>query len=103
MSPKPHSSSYTELPTSASPVAQKSTKYTFSRVFSVLLVMFAAAFTVKQVYPGLRNALKGGVRCHHEGNFKGLPTHYTLPSGDKIPTVALGSWALHSLCNIASM
>ena len=24
--------------------------------------------------------------------YSGLPTHYTLPSGDKIPSVALGVW-----------
>ncbi|KAI0793341.1 NADP-dependent oxidoreductase domain-containing protein [Abortiporus biennis] len=29
--------------------------------------------------------------CHNR-NLTSLPTHYTLPSGDKIPSVALGVW-----------
>ncbi|TFK74727.1 hypothetical protein BDN72DRAFT_832789 [Pluteus cervinus] len=37
-------------------------------------------------HPGLG----GGNRTYHANHT--LPTHYTLPSGDKIPSVALGVW-----------
>ncbi|KAH9891869.1 NADP-dependent oxidoreductase domain-containing protein [Cubamyces lactineus] len=37
--------------------------------------------------------LRLGTPCHGaRRNVSSLPTHYTLPSGDKIPSVALGVW-----------
>lgn len=71
---------YSELPGGQAP-RKKSTASKTSRVLGLLLLMFTAAFVMKQ----------GFKRCYHSGpKLGGLPTHFKLNSGDKIPSVALG-------------
>ncbi|KAJ7166330.1 NADP-dependent oxidoreductase domain-containing protein [Mycena crocata] len=48
------------------------------------------------LFSGLRHVSRAGLpRCvggRMHRNMTSLPSHYTLPSGDKIPSVALGVW-----------
>ncbi|KAJ7205676.1 NADP-dependent oxidoreductase domain-containing protein [Mycena rebaudengoi] len=47
------------------------------------------------LFSGLRHVSRVGLglpRCMGHRNLTSLPSHYTLPSGDKIPSVALGVW-----------
>ncbi|KAJ2921113.1 hypothetical protein H1R20_g15981, partial [Candolleomyces eurysporus] len=59
---------------------------TWKTTLTVGLLVAAAMYALVS---GLRGAF-GGSGCH--GRKSGLPTHYTLPSGDRIPSVALGVW-----------
>lgn len=64
-----------------------------SNWFRVVAVMVVAVFSV-----GLLGRMGAGLRgCGRKGfqgarNVSSLPTYYTLPSGDKIPSVALGEY-----------
>ncbi|KAI0345590.1 Aldo/keto reductase [Trametopsis cervina] len=53
-------------------------------------------FVVAQGFRSLRSSVMRGPAfkgCHGGmRNLSSLPSHFTLPSGDKIPTVALGVW-----------
>ncbi|KAJ2917015.1 hypothetical protein MD484_g3371, partial [Candolleomyces efflorescens] len=70
------------------PARQRKRSETWKATLTVGLLVIAAMYAL---ISGLRGAFKfGGTRCH--GRKSGLPTHYTLPSGDKIPSVALGVW-----------
>jgi len=68
-----------------------------TRFKKLAFVLVAGATVMYLAFRGAR-ALVGSVkpchpahRHHHNANLTGLPTHYTLPSGDKIPSVALGT------------
>jgi hypothetical protein len=65
------------------PTRQRKRSETWKATLTVGLLVVAAMYALVS---GLRGAF-GGTRCHGKS---GLPTHYTLPSGDKIPSVALG-------------
>ncbi|KAF9014488.1 hypothetical protein BDZ89DRAFT_1094719 [Hymenopellis radicata] len=56
-------------------------------VLLVMLLTTSARFISRRGLSGIF-----GMKCHHSAAFGGLPTYYTLPSGDKIPSVALGVW-----------
>lgn len=67
------------------------------RVLSHLLVAFAVMYFVGYGTQRLISSLgkmTGGMGCHGLNRTlttkSKLPSHYTLPSGDKIPSVALG-------------
>jgi hypothetical protein len=69
-----------------------------SRPLRPLLALLLAA----AMFGLYRTALSGGLRLGCASRnlataTKQLPTHYTLPSGDKIPSVALGT-AASSVC-----
>lgn len=59
--------------------------------FRVVAVMVVAVFSVG-LLGRMGSSLRGCGRKGFQGarNVSSLPTHYTLPSGDKIPSVALG-------------
>ncbi|KAI0738888.1 NADP-dependent oxidoreductase domain-containing protein [Daedaleopsis nitida] len=67
-----------------------------------LLVLLAAAAVFQGTYFAIQHATRPaprrvrlGIPCrgsHYNSSVASLPTHYTLPSGDKIPSVALGVW-----------
>ncbi|RDB14678.1 Glycerol 2-dehydrogenase (NADP(+)) [Hypsizygus marmoreus] len=64
-----------------------------------LRVLAAIIILCTLMYYGLRHVSRSGLASAFYGCSKGLhraagqlPTHYTLPSGDRIPSVALGVW-----------
>ncbi|KAF7768022.1 hypothetical protein Agabi119p4_7265 [Agaricus bisporus var. burnettii] len=78
-------------------------RITFKKValysLAALAVMYAVMLGIKEVPSACRMwrsksmAMKGAIA--HGANrtmSTGLPSHFTLPSGDKIPSVALGVW-----------
>ncbi|KAK0460029.1 NADP-dependent oxidoreductase domain-containing protein [Desarmillaria tabescens] len=62
------------------------------RVCIIFLVFFTLGIGLHRT--GFTRSLLGAGRCskYTPSTGEGLPTHYTLPSGDKIPSVALGLW-----------
>ncbi|KAL5524269.1 hypothetical protein ACEPAF_9409 [Sanghuangporus sanghuang] len=72
-------------------------------IFTRLLIAFVVMYLV---FSGLRSLSRSTSRsawssgvcsaCHRNGSLKAglstLPSHFDLPSGDKIPSVALGVW-----------
>ena len=74
-------------------------KRKFIGVLGIVAVMYLAFTTLRS--SGLASSFKrilsvpcAGSATRHHANFstgQGLPSHYTLPSGDKIPSVALGT------------
>ena len=65
-------------------------KKRFARLLAAFAIMLIAFSGLKQLS---RSNLNGIWGCHGAArNISSLPTHYTLPSGDKIPSVALGVW-----------
>ncbi|CCM00991.1 uncharacterized protein FIBRA_03039 [Fibroporia radiculosa] len=77
-------------PTS-SPTSRLTSRLSFTAVARLIAVMVLAYAGVRFL---TRAALKLRAPCHSglQRNLSSLPTHYTLPSGDKIPSVALGVW-----------
>ncbi|KAI0738889.1 NADP-dependent oxidoreductase domain-containing protein [Daedaleopsis nitida] len=66
-----------------------------------LFVLLAMAFVFRSTYLALKHASSPSARrlgtpCsgshRNKSSVVSLPSHYTLPSGDKIPSVALGVW-----------
>ncbi|KAJ3769333.1 NADP-dependent oxidoreductase domain-containing protein [Lentinula raphanica] len=61
-----------------------------------LFIMFSVAFTVRKGFLGRLQSFNftPPFRCglHTQKELGGLQTHYTLPSGSKIPSLALGVW-----------
>ncbi|KAI0700084.1 NADP-dependent oxidoreductase domain-containing protein [Cytidiella melzeri] len=95
--------SYVPLPKSDSKIQQEQrtirTKTALFRLLAVLTTMFFAYQGLKTFSSSSMAFLRTGIRpCHSivngtaTRNVSTLPTHYTLPSGDKIPSVALGVW-----------
>ncbi len=62
-------------------------KRTVLRIFAFFALMFVLFSGIRHVSRTARPRCTGG-RLHR--NMTSLPSHYTLPSGDKIPSVALG-------------
>ncbi|SJL07117.1 related to aldo/keto reductase family proteins [Armillaria ostoyae] len=62
------------------------------RVCVILLVFFTLGIGLHSTR--FTHSFLGTGRCsrYNSSTGGGLPTHYTLPSGDKIPSVALGLW-----------
>lgn len=73
-----------------------SKKFSWSKLIAIsLLVMFSIAFTARRSLTGFRIPTTFpslGCGLHTQKQLGGLPTHYTLPSGSQIPSVALGVW-----------
>ncbi|PCH40515.1 hypothetical protein WOLCODRAFT_24169 [Wolfiporia cocos MD-104 SS10] len=62
-----------------------------ARIALAMTILFAGARLFARTSIKLRVPAAGP--CHSGArNLSSLPTHYTLPSGDKIPAVALGVW-----------
>ncbi|KAF8740715.1 hypothetical protein AX14_007614 [Amanita brunnescens Koide BX004] len=67
------------------------------RVLTVAAIMYASLYGLRQLFARPYSFNMFGLKnCHSmNANFSTmakLPTHYALPSGDKIPTVGLGVW-----------
>lgn len=56
----------------------------------VFTVMFVALQGLKAFIRSSERFLHQGMKGCHGRNLSSLPSHHTLPSGDKIPAVALG-------------
>ncbi|KAJ6477162.1 NADP-dependent oxidoreductase domain-containing protein [Mycena vitilis] len=86
---------YQALPTDAQG-QQKSPCPCRSRSKRTLLRIFTALALVVMLFSGIRHvsrtSLAGCMGGRMQRNLTSLPSHYTLPSGDKIPSVALGVW-----------
>ncbi|KAK0185665.1 NADP-dependent oxidoreductase domain-containing protein [Armillaria mellea] len=84
-------SGYEQLPTSNAPTT-KTRYWQTKRICVVLLVFFTLGIGLHSTR--FTHSLLGTGSCSRYNSSKGegLPTHYTLPSGDKIPSVALGLW-----------
>ncbi|KAF7982128.1 hypothetical protein HWV62_29857 [Athelia sp. TMB] len=62
----------------------------FARLLGAFVVVFVTFFSLRQLSWSNLNWIWG---CHGAAhNISSLPNHYTLPSGDKIPSIALGVW-----------
>lgn len=64
-----------------------------TRFCTILLVVLMLTLSARRFsqWKGVTAPIFGSVRCQHNDSLRGgLPTHYTLPTGDKIPSVALG-------------
>jgi len=60
-----------------------------ARIVAVVAIVYAGFRLLTRTSTKLRNPKP----CHGSyRNLSSLPSHYTLPSGDKIPAVALGVW-----------
>ncbi|KAI0725354.1 NADP-dependent oxidoreductase domain-containing protein [Fomitopsis betulina] len=62
----------------------------FIRVLAVMVVTVFSVGLLGRMGASFRNCGRKGFQGAR--NVSSLPTHYTLPSGDKIPSVALGVW-----------
>lgn len=67
------------------------------RVLTVAAIMYASLYGLRQLFARPYSFNMFGLKnCHSmNANFSTmakLPTHYALPSGDKIPTVGLGAY-----------
>lgn len=83
----------------------KQTRSHLKKAISSALVSLMFIYTVLVGFRAVKNSnyissLSSWSICHGKGNlragthrnFSSLPTHYTLPSGDRIPSIALGVW-----------
>ncbi|KAF7974297.1 hypothetical protein HWV62_12444 [Athelia sp. TMB] len=62
----------------------------FARLLGAFVVVFVTFFSLRQLSWSNLNWIWG---CHGAAhNISSLPSHCTLPSGDKIPSIALGVW-----------
>lgn len=62
-------------------------------IAAVMYAIFSGVKYIARAMPKMRT----GAPCHGpRRNLSSLPEHYTLPSGDKIPSVALGTVTLFS-------
>jgi diketogulonate reductase-like aldo/keto reductase len=62
-------------------------------VFAVLAILYAALTAIRHISQSNFKHVRWLGGCHGtQRNTSGLPAHFTLPSGDKIPAVALGVW-----------
>ncbi|KAI0917658.1 hypothetical protein AcW1_007194 [Taiwanofungus camphoratus] len=64
----------------------------FATLAAVMVVTYFGVRWLVCLTPKLRNSKKCGICADTAHTPSSLPTHYTLPSGDKIPAVALGVW-----------
>jgi len=75
------------------PISYKK-KNIFCRILAVVFVMYIAMLGLRHLPRSLQKSLWSSTPCHGlQRNLSAstkLPSHYTLPSGDKIPSVALG-------------
>ncbi|KAF8627391.1 hypothetical protein AX17_006206 [Amanita inopinata Kibby_2008] len=72
----------------------KRLKETLFLFLAVVAIMYAS-FSLRHLFYGQR--LFRATNCHpawhrNISSKSGLPTHYSLPSGDEIPSIALGVW-----------
>lgn len=63
----------------------------FATLAAVMVVTYFGVRWLVCLTPKLRNSKKCGICADTAHTPSSLPTHYTLPSGDKIPAVALGT------------
>lgn len=62
-------------------------------ILAVAAVMYVSYLGIRAV--ARSSKVRMGRPCHGgHRNLSSLPSHYTLPSGDKIPSVALGEYSL---------
>ncbi|KAF8143459.1 hypothetical protein K438DRAFT_1993872 [Mycena galopus ATCC 62051] len=87
-------SGYKALPTdvrveSPTPCNNRSKRSFPLRILTITSLMVMVLFGARHVVrSGLPKCMGGGTHR----TMTSLPSHYTLPSGDKIPSVALGVW-----------
>ncbi|KAK7025563.1 hypothetical protein VNI00_015916 [Paramarasmius palmivorus] len=63
------------------------------RLVTLVLLTISVMFGIRHLSSSFSfRPVLGPFRCHHGVAGGGLPTHYTLNSGAKIPSVALGVW-----------
>ncbi|CAL1701603.1 unnamed protein product [Somion occarium] len=65
----------------------KTTLFYFVATIAVMYVAYLATRSIIRSVP--KHGMHGRPGCHHR-NLTTLPSHHILPSGDKIPSVALG-------------
>jgi hypothetical protein len=59
--------------------------------FGLIFMFYTALSSIRNGSPAIRGAL-GRFGCHRGmGSATALPAHFKLPSGDRIPAVALGT------------
>jgi len=81
---------------SAGPRYRKPTLHLATACMILLVVMSGLRSVTPPVF--LKPFYGGSGPCFRKG-MGGLPTHYILPSGDKIPSVALGKYRLRRSLN----
>lgn len=65
----------------------------FFRLLAASTLVITMIYGLRRISSsGLRNIFRTSCSKGIHGSAPGLPTHFTLPSGDKIPSVALGVW-----------
>ena len=98
---------YELLPTSEEGKAEEqlTRKIRRDKIKKILFHVLAVFAVMLVALQGLKSFIKtserfltyGGKGCHGmQRNLSSLPSHYALPSGDKIPSVALGTAAVRS-------
>jgi hypothetical protein len=66
-------------------------------ILAIIAIMYATFSGVRYISRSNLKFPKGLWGCHGaQRNLSSLPSHYTLPSGDKVPSVALGRYRLHT-------
>ena len=96
------SARYELLPTSDTAKAQEelSSNIRKTHLKQILFRVLALAAIMFVAIQGIRSWAKSSARFSHKPchglhrNLSSLPSHYTLPSGDRIPSVALGMFVV---------
>lgn len=89
------------VPSSTYPEPQKKAKNITIRILAAFAIMYAVTSGLRQISRSFPAGLQWIAKdCHglhrNHSTITTLPTHYTLPSGDKIPAVALGKLSQYS-------
>ncbi|KAI9065994.1 hypothetical protein FKP32DRAFT_1756257 [Trametes sanguinea] len=73
--------------------SSRSFKRVLFHILAISALMYMSFVGVRAVARSAKLRMPIGAPCRGaQRNLSSLPTHYTLPSGDKIPAVALGVW-----------
>lgn len=69
----------------------KSVLFSIVATTAVMYALYLGSRSLLGSLPRFRHGARPGCGLHRHRNLTALPSHYTLPSGDKIPSVALGT------------
>jgi len=91
---------YKPLATSEEEADLDGSKSSRARTKKIIFHFIAIGAVMYAIFLGTRSFVRWSVKsgrpmkggCHGQRNLTSLPSYYTLPSGDKIPSVALGVW-----------
>ena len=69
----------------------KSVLFSVVATAAVMYALYLGSKSLLSSLPKFRHGMRPGCGLHGQRNLTTLPSYYALPSGDKIPSVALGT------------